>query len=83
MIFPKLPSCVFAFLQQRVWRPLQTLTSSDAPLLAGTDVNQHRHGHVLRTDGVVVASLSYGVLVEWRRGGSSVVAPKELCVIQA
>lgn len=68
MIFSKLPSCVFAFLQERVWRPLQTLTSSDAPLLAGTDVNQHCHGHVLRTDGVVVASLSYGVLVEWRCG---------------
>jgi len=83
MMLSKLPSCVFAFLQERVWRPLQALAPSDTPLPAGTDVNQHRHGHVLRTDGVVVASLSYGVLVEWRRGGSSVVASKELCVIQA
>jgi hypothetical protein len=36
---------------------------------------------MLRTDGFVVGQTTRGVLVEWPRGGATVVNPAELAVI--
>ena len=48
---------------------------------AGDRVNHIRRGAVERTDGYVVAKTATGVLVEWPRGGSSILPASELSVI--
>jgi hypothetical protein len=47
----------------------------------GDRVNHVRGGSVRRTDGYVVAQTSSGVLVEWPRGGSSLLPNAELSQI--
>lgn len=47
----------------------------------GERVNHIRRGSIQRTDGYVVAQGDSGVLVEWPRGGASVVPVGELSVI--
>jgi hypothetical protein len=47
----------------------------------GERVNLVRRGSIERTDGYVVAHTHDGVLVEWPRAGSSVVAAGDLMVI--
>ncbi len=54
---------------------------ADPTFLAGERVNHIRHGAVERTDGYVVGKTAAGVLVEWPRGGSSVIPASELSVI--
>lgn len=61
----------------------RSLSRNPKELAPGTAVNQQNHGHVTRFDGVVVASLGQGVLVEWPRGGSSLVPHHEIAVIAA
>jgi hypothetical protein len=48
---------------------------------AGDRVNHIRGGSVRRTDGYVVAQTAAGVLVEWPRGGSSLLPNTELSQI--
>jgi hypothetical protein len=48
---------------------------------AGERVNHVRRGAVERTDGYVVGQTDHGVLVEWPRGGASVIPATELSVI--
>ena len=48
---------------------------------AGERVNQLQRGSMLRTDGFVVGQTTRGVLVEWPRGGATLVNPSELAVI--
>jgi hypothetical protein len=48
---------------------------------AGERVNLIVAGAVSLTDGYVVGQNDGGVLVEWPRGGSSVVRASQLCVI--
>lgn len=48
---------------------------------AGERVNQLHRGSMLRTDGFVVGQTARGVLVEWPRGGATLVNPAELAVI--
>lgn len=48
---------------------------------AGERVNHIRRGAVQRTDGYVVGRTSAGILVEWPRGGSSILPPSELALI--
>lgn len=48
---------------------------------AGERVNHVRGGTIERTDGYVVAQADGDVLVEWPRGGASVVPATELSVI--
>lgn len=48
---------------------------------AGERVNHIRRGTVERTDGYVVAKTSAGILVEWPRGGSSILPASELAII--
>jgi hypothetical protein len=48
----------------------------------GERVNHIRGGSIKRTDGYVVAKTESGVLVEWPRGGSSMVPATELSVIR-
>ena len=48
---------------------------------AGERVNQLQRGSMLRTDGFVVGQTERGVLVEWPRGGATLVNPSELSVI--
>jgi len=50
-------------------------------VLAGTRVNHIRGGSIQRTDGYVVAQTSDGVMVEWPRGGRSVLPIAELAQI--
>jgi hypothetical protein len=47
----------------------------------GERVNHVRRGAVERTDGYVVGQTEQGVLVEWPRGGASVIPATELAVI--
>ena len=47
----------------------------------GERVNHLQRGSMLRTDGFVVGQTAQGVLVEWPRGGATVVAPSELSLI--
>jgi hypothetical protein len=49
--------------------------------VAGERVNHIFRGSIARTDGYVVAQAESGVLVEWPRGGSSVIPVGELSVI--
>jgi hypothetical protein len=48
---------------------------------AGDRVNHVRGGSIRRTDGFVVAQTVDGVLVEWPRGGSSMLPNAELAQI--
>lgn len=48
---------------------------------AGERVNLVRGGSLQRSDGCVVAQTERGVLVEWPRGGASVVPATDLCAI--
>jgi len=48
---------------------------------AGERVNQLQRGSMLRTDGFVVGQTARGVLVEWPRGGATLLIPSELSVI--
>ena len=48
---------------------------------AGARVNHVRRGTLERTDGYVVAKTAAGVLVEWPRGGTSILPASELSVI--
>ncbi len=50
-------------------------------VIAGERVNHVRRGAIQKTDGYVVAKTLGGILVEWPRGGASVVPVAELCVI--
>ena len=47
----------------------------------GERVNHVRGGSIKRTDGYVVAKTENGVLVEWPRGGCSMIPVTELTVI--
>jgi hypothetical protein len=47
----------------------------------GERVNHIRGGAIQHTDGYVVAKTANGVLVEWPRGGSSMIPATELTVI--
>ena len=47
----------------------------------GERVNHISRGAIKRTDGYVIAKTPDGVLVEWPRGGSSMISPTELTVI--
>ncbi|MEO8542781.1 MAG: hypothetical protein ABJA49_07820 [Betaproteobacteria bacterium] len=47
----------------------------------GDRVNHIRGGSIRRTDGYVVAQTASGVLVEWPRGGSSLLPNAELAQI--
>jgi hypothetical protein len=48
----------------------------------GERVNQISGGSIKRTDGYVVGKTESGVLVEWPRGGSSMVPATELSLIR-
>lgn len=48
----------------------------------GERVNHVRGGAIQRTDGYVVAQTDRGVMVEWPRGGTTVLPATELSVIQ-
>lgn len=48
---------------------------------AGERVNQIVGGSVARTDGYVVGQTESGVLVEWPRGGASLVSANQLAAI--
>ncbi len=48
---------------------------------AGDRVNHIRGGAIRRTDGYVIAHTAAGVLVEWPRGGSSLLPNAELAHI--
>jgi hypothetical protein len=48
-----------------------------------TRVNQVHFGQVVRADGVVLAEVDNGVVVEWARGGSSVVPARQLTRISS
>ena len=48
---------------------------------SGERVNHVRCGAIERTDGYVVGQTDHGVLVEWPRGGASVIPATELAVI--
>jgi hypothetical protein len=50
-------------------------------IASGARVNQVHRGNVQRSDGYVIAHNDDGVLVEWPRGGSSVVSAAQLAVI--
>ncbi len=52
--------------------------SSQTTFNAGDRVNHVRGGSIRRTDGYVVADTRSGVLVEWPRGGSSLLPNAEL-----
>lgn len=54
---------------------------TDPTFEPGERVNHVRLGSIERTDGYVVAHADGGVLVEWPRGGVSVVPATELSVI--
>jgi hypothetical protein len=48
---------------------------------AGSRVNHVRGGSIQRTDGYVVGQTSDGVMVEWPRGGRSLLPVAELAQI--
>ncbi len=56
-------------------------TASKLNFNAGDRVNHVRGGSIRRTDGYVVAHTAAGVLVEWPRGGSSLLPNAELAHI--
>ncbi len=49
--------------------------------VAGERVNLVVGGSIARTDGYVVGQTDSGVLVEWPRGGSSLVSANQLSAI--
>ena len=53
-------------------------TASQNNFNTGDRVNHVRGGAIRRTDGYVVAHTAAGVLVEWPRGGSSLLPNAEL-----
>lgn len=65
---------ILLFLKS-LFLPLQPNFSS------GDRVNHVRGGSIRRTDGYVVAHTAAGVLVEWPRGGSSLLPNAELAHI--
>ena len=48
---------------------------------SGERVNMIQSGSIARTDGYVVGQTDGGVLVEWPRGGASVVSAHQLTLI--
>ena len=63
---------------------VQSLFAAESPALkfaAGERVNHIRRGSIERTDGYVIANTDSGVLVEWPRGGFSMLPKHELTVI--
>jgi hypothetical protein len=61
-----------------------SLFSTSKPALkfaTGERVNHIRRGTIERTDGYVIANTDSGVLVEWPRGGFSMLQNHELTVI--
>lgn len=54
---------------------------TDPTFEPGERVNHVHRGAIQRTDGYVVAQADGGVLVEWPRGGASVIPAGELAVI--
>ena len=48
---------------------------------SGERVNMIQGGAICRTDGYVVGQTEGGVLVEWPRGGASVVSANHLTLI--
>jgi hypothetical protein len=63
---------------------IQSLFAADTSTLkftAGERVNHIRRGTIERTDGYVIANTDSGVLVEWPRGGFSMLPKHELTVI--
>jgi hypothetical protein len=72
----KFLSSIAAFIQS-----LLTIPSPALKLAAGERVNHIRRGSIERTDGYVIANTDSGVLVEWPRGGFSMLPKHELTVI--
>lgn len=63
---------------------IQSLFSNESSTLkftTGERVNHIRRGAIERTDGYVIANTESGVLVEWPRGGFSMLPKHELTVI--
>ena len=60
---------------------LKSLFSSAQQFSTGDRVNHVRGGSIRRTDGFVVGQTAAGVLVEWPRGGSSLIPSGELAQI--
>lgn len=54
---------------------------AETEMRAGSRVNHVRGGAIQRTDGYVVAQTSDGVMVEWPRGGRSLLPVGELAQI--
>lgn len=54
---------------------------AEPTFFAGERVNHIRHGAIERTDGYVIGNTVDGVLVEWPRGGSTLIPVTELSVI--
>jgi hypothetical protein len=71
----KFLSSIAAFLQSLFE------TSPSSKFAAGERVNHIRRGAIERTDGYVIANTESGVLVEWPRGGFSMLPNHELTVI--
>ena len=63
---------------------IHSLLRSSAPALklaVGERVNHIQRGAIEQTDGYVIASTGNSVLVEWPRGGFSMLPKSELTVI--
>lgn len=63
---------------------IQSFLTTSAPTLKfsiGERVNHVRRGAIERTDGYVIANTDNGVLVEWPRGGLSMLPKDELSII--
>lgn len=63
---------------------IQSLFMTATPAMqfaAGERVNHILRGAIERTDGYVIANTDNGVLVEWPRGGFSMLPKHELSVI--
>lgn len=63
---------------------IQSLCATSTPaskFTTGERVNHIRRGAIERTDGYVIANTDNGVLVEWPRGGFSMLPKHELSVI--
>lgn len=63
---------------------IQSLLTTSTPTMqfsTGERVNHIRRGAIERTDGYVIANTDNGVLVEWPRGGFSMLPKHELSVI--
>jgi hypothetical protein len=72
----KFLSSIAAFIQS-----LLAIPSPALKLAAGERVNHIHRGSIERTDGYVIANTDSGVLVEWPRGGFSMLPKHELTVI--